>query len=297
MLVAGGVAAAQSQCASVDLPNAPAVSSTVASRSAVDSTVASDDPAAANGAQATSSQNSSSNPQDSSSSSQDNSSNPQDVAQPDLKPNQKTTVVGAPLPPAHTDNQPKRILGIIPNFRTVSADTKLPPQDAGDKFITASEDTFDYSALTFAGLVALEAYEQSATPEFGSGGVGFGRYMWHTYVDQSIENYFVEFIVPSAMHEDTRYYTLGHGGFAKRLGYSLEHVVVTRNDSGRQVFNTGEVVGAGMAAGISNLYYPTPERTLSNTGQKWGVNVGLDALTFAFKEFWPDINHKIFHEK
>lgn len=241
--------------------------------------------------QTTSGKDSSSDPQSSA------QSNPQDVAQPDLKPNQKTTVIGAPLPPAHTDKQPKRIMGIIPNFRTVSADTKLPPQDVKEKFITASEDTFDYSALTFSALVAVEAYATSSTPEFGRGGVGFGRYMWHTYVDQSIENYFVEFIVPAPMHEDTRYYTLGHGRFAKRLGYSLEHVVVTRNDAGKQVFNTGEVVGAGIAAGISNLYYPSPERTLSNTGQKWGINVGLDALTFAFKEFWPDINHKLFHEK
>ena len=233
--------------------------------------------------------------QSNSSSSQDVARPDQDVAQPDLKPNQKTTVVGLPLPHAHSDEQPKRILGIIPNFRTVSADTKLPPQDVKEKFVTASEDTFDYSALTFSALVAVEAYVQNSTPEFGTGGVGFGRYMWHTYVDQSIENYFVEFIVPAPMHEDTRYYTRGHGGIAKRLGYSLEHVVVTRNDSGKQVFNTGEVVGAGVAAGISNLYYPSAERTLSNTGQKWGVNVGLDALTFAFKEFWPDINHRIFH--
>lgn len=227
---------------------------------------------------------------------QSSSSAPRHTAQPALNPNQKTTVVGAPLPPAN-GKQPKRILGVIPNFRAVSAGTKLPPQSVKEKFVTASQDTFDYSALTFSALVATEAYATDATPEFGSGGVGFGRYMWHTYVDQSIENYFVEFIVPAPLHEDTRYYTLGHGGFVKRLGYSLGHVVVTRNDAGKNVFNAGEVVGAGLAAGISNAYYPAPERTYSDTVQKWGVNVGLDAATFAFKEFWPDIDHKILRDK
>jgi hypothetical protein len=27
------------------------------------------------------------------------------------------------------------------------------------------------------------------------------------------------------------------------------------------------------------------------------INVGLDGGTFIFKEFWPDINAKIFHQK
>ena len=224
---------------------------------------------------------------------QTSSSNPNDVAQPELKPHQKTTVIGAPT----GRKQSKRILGIIPNFRTVSADTQLPPQTVKQKFLTASQDTFDYSALTFSGIVATESYLTNGTPEFGKGGVAFGRYMWHTYVDQSIENYFVEFIIPAPLHEDTRYYTLGHGGVGKRTEYSLGHVFVTRNDAGQRTFNYGEVVGAGIAAGISNFYYPSKERTTSNTLQKWGVNVGLDAITFAFKEFWPDIDHKYFHDR
>ena len=55
--------------------------------------------------------------------------------------------------------------------------------------------------------------------------------------------------------------------------------------------------GAGAAAGLSNLYYPSRERTFSNTGQQWGLDVGIDAFTFAVKEFWPDINQKLFHGK
>ena len=56
-------------------------------------------------------------------------------------------------------------------------------------------------------------------------------------------------------------------------------------------------LGAGMAAGISNLYYPGKERTFGSTAGRWATNVGLDAGTFLFKEFWPDINHSVFHYK
>jgi hypothetical protein len=107
----------------------------------------------------------------------------------------------------------------------------------------------------------------------------------------------VEFIYPAVTREDARYYTLGHGGFMKRAGYALSRAVVTRTDSGKETFNISEVLGAGSAAGLSNLYYPSASRTLGNTGSQWGLDVGIDAGVFVFREFWPDINHHVFHNK
>jgi hypothetical protein len=202
-----------------------------------------------------------------------------------------------PSPEAHTDPQTKRILGIFPNFRAVTADTHLPPQSVKEKFVTASQDSFDYSAIILPGVIAAESQATNATPEFHQGAAGYGRYFWHTFVDQTDENYMVEFIGPVLTREDTRYYTLGPGGGGamKRVGYAISRVAVTRNDAGKDTFNASEVIGAGAAAGISNLYYPTPERTVSNTISKWGLNVGLDGATFIVREFWPDINHYLFH--
>lgn len=205
---------------------------------------------------------------------------------------------GTNLPPDDEQgHQPKRILGIIPNFRAVSTNQVLPPQSAKDKFITASEDSFDYSAFFVPMVLAGYSMAVDDTPEFHQGAAGYGRYFWHTLADQSIENYFVEFIVPAPAHEDIRYYTLGKGGFFKRTGYALSRAVITRSDAGTETFNFGEVIGAGAAAGVSNLYYPAAERTFSNTAQKWTINVGVDAATFVFKEFWPDIDRAVFHNR
>jgi len=193
--------------------------------------------------------------------------------------------------------QTKRILGIIPNFRAINTDERLPPQTAKDKFLDATEDSFDYSAIFVPLVLAGYSLETNATPEFGHGGIGYGRYLWHTAVDQTSENYMVEFFVPVLTHEDTRYYTLGRGGFIKRAGYAVSRAVITRTDSGKQEFNISEVFGAGAAAGLSNLYYPSAERSIGNTGKEWGINVGVDAIAFVAKEFWPDINHRLFHGK
>jgi hypothetical protein len=190
--------------------------------------------------------------------------------------------------------QTKRILGIIPNFRAISTDEKLPAQSVKQKFVTATQDSFDYSSIFIPALLAGYSLGTNATPEFGHGGVGYGRYLWHAAVDQTSENYMVEFVVPSITHEDTRYYTLGQGGFWKRAGYAMSRAVVTRSDSGKEVFNASEVIGSGASSGLSSLYYPSRERSLGNTGKEWGLDVGIDAASFVAKEFWPDINHWLF---
>ncbi len=211
----------------------------------------------------------------------------------------RTAEGAATLPNAPDSNvepqQTKRILGVIPNFRAVSTTRQLPPQSAKDKFITATQDSFDYSSVAIPVALAGYGLARNSTPEFGKGGVGFGRYLWHSAVDQTSENYMVEFIVPVLTHEDTRFYTLEDGSFLKRAGYALSRAVVTRSDSGRKVINLSEIVGAGAAAGLSNAYYPAQERSFANTGTQWGLDIGIDALSFAAKEFWPDINRHLFH--
>jgi hypothetical protein len=192
-------------------------------------------------------------------------------------------------------SQTKRILGVIPNFRAVSTDDRLPAQSVKEKFLTATDDSFDYSSVFIPAMLAGYSMATNATPEFHQGAAGYSRYFWHAAVDQTSENYMVEFVAPVITREDTRYYTLGRGGFLKRAGYALSRAVVTRSDSGNEVFNASEVIGAGASAGLSSLYYPSRERSFANTGTEWGLDIGIDAGSFVLKEFWPDINQRIFH--
>jgi hypothetical protein len=206
---------------------------------------------------------------------------------------------GAPSPATANDQnqQTKRILYIFPNFRAVSSDQKLPPQTVKEKFKTAALDSVDYSSFIFVGIQAGIAQASNSYPEFHQGAAGYGRYYWHTLADTIDENLWVEFILPAALRQDSRYYTKGHGGFPKRLAYSFTRILITRADSGRETFNASEVFGSGAAAGISTLYYPSQERTFVKTYQRWITSLAIDGGTFVFKEFWPDINGKIFHQK
>jgi hypothetical protein len=206
-------------------------------------------------------------------------------------------------PDTEEGRQTKRILGIVPNFRSVSVNAQLPAQSPREKFIGFAEDSFDYSSFVFIGLLSGVSQLQGSTPEFHTGPPAFARYYWHNFADQTDENLWVGFLLPVALHQDARYYTLGsgskvrHNGAVKRVGYAFSRILITRTDSGGSNFNFSEVVGSGTSSAISNLYYPSSNRTWTKTGQRWALNVGIDGATFIFKEFWPDINRAIFHNK
>jgi hypothetical protein len=182
----------------------------------------------------------------------------------------------------------------MPNYRAVSADTILPPLSPRGKFVLATHDSLDYTSGLFAGALAGWKYAERSYPEFHSEWAGYSRYLWRAFADQAIGNYFTEAIVPSVLHEDPRYYTLGHGSVFHRTEYAITRLVVTKTDSGKSRFNTSEILGNGMAASVSDLYYPSQERTFTKTTENWGTEVAADGIANVVKEFWPDVRRRFF---
>jgi hypothetical protein len=218
-------------------------------------------------------------------------------ALPDAPQPQAAVTTTPATPQTASPKQTKRILYIVPNFRSVTADVKLPPLSPKEKFKLVLSDSFDYSSFIEVGILAGVSDWHKSEPAFGHGAVAYGRYYWHGLADTTDGNFMTEFLVPVATHEDPRYYTLGHGGFVKRTVYSVSRLVITRSDSGHATPNFAEIVGNGAASGISNFYYPSVDRNWTKTGQRWVLQVGIDGLSNLAKEFWPDINSKIFHNK
>jgi hypothetical protein len=209
----------------------------------------------------------------------------------------QTTPPGSSDPTLNTGEQTKRILFIIPNFRAASVDAKLPPMTAKEEIKLVLQDSFDYSSFIYVGIVAGIGQGENSYPQFGQGAAGYGRYYWHSLADAVGENAFTEFLIPYPTHEDPRYYTLGRGGFAKRMVYSVSRLAITRDNNANNTINLAEIVGAGASAGISTLYYPSEYATWTKTGQKWLVQIAIDGLSNVAKEFWPDVNAGLFKNK
>ena len=193
--------------------------------------------------------------------------------------------------------QPKRILGIMPNYRAVSAGAIPPPPTPKEAFKIATQNSFDYSAFVFVGITSLLAEGRDTHPELGKGMGGYGQYYWRGFLDKTDGNYWVVFVFPTLLHQDERYYAMGEGNFFKRGIYAASRILITPNYEGRNTFNASDVFGRGVAQAISASYYPSSDRTVGDIAVKYGWAMGRDALTNVFREFWPDIATHVLHRR
>jgi hypothetical protein len=83
----------------------------------------------------------------------------------------------------------KRILWIIPNYRTSPSVDNFEPLTAGEKFRVASEDAFDRGTVALAAIFAGEAQLTNSNRSFGQGGAGYGRYFGTAHGDLVIGDY------------------------------------------------------------------------------------------------------------
>lgn len=209
------------------------------------------------------------------------------------KPQQSSEAANEAVP--LSKRQPKRILGIMPNYRAVSAGAIAPPPTAKQAFLIATKNSFDYSSFVFVGITSAMAEWSDAHPQLGEGMEGYGRYYWRGYLDKTDGNYLVIFALPTLLHEDERYYARGEGGIVHRGLYAATRVLITPNYRGHNTLNIAELLGRGMAQAISVSYYPSQTRTAGAIGEKYGYAIGRDALTNVFREFWPDIAVHVLH--
>lgn len=185
----------------------------------------------------------------------------------------------------------KRILGIVPNYRTSPSLQHYQPLTTGAKFKLASEDAFDRGTVGLAALFAAEGQLTNANRSFGQGGAGYGRYFGTAYGDLVIGDYMTEAVFPTLLHQDPRYFRRSTGSGWSRLRYAMGQIFWTHRDSGGTQFNYSEIIGNSAAVAISNAYY-ADNRTAGDGVSKLGVQLGVDMAANILKEFWPDVERK-----
>ena len=192
-----------------------------------------------------------------------------------------------------SDKSDKRILGIVPNYRTSPSLTEYKPISAREKFVIATQDSFDRGTVILAAAFAGQGQLTNANRSFGQGAAGYGRYFGTSYADFVIGNYMTEAIYPVILHQDPRYFRRGSGGGWSRLRYAIGQTFWTHSDSGRMQFNYSEILGNSTAVAISNAYYQD-NRDAASALTKLGTQIGIDLAANVLKEFSSDLNRKLF---
>jgi hypothetical protein len=186
----------------------------------------------------------------------------------------------------------KRILGIIPNYRTCPTLENYEPLTTREKFKVAGEDSWDRGTVALAVVFAADGQLTNGNRAFGQGVAGFSQYFAASYADWVIGNYMTEAIFPTLLHQDPRYFRRSTGSGLSRLGYAIGQIFWTHNDSGRTQFNYSEVLGNSTAVAISMAYYKD-NRSASEAVTGLGWQLGIDMAVNVAKEFWPDLERKL----
>jgi hypothetical protein len=190
---------------------------------------------------------------------------------------------------------PRRLFGIIPNYRSHPSFKDSKPLTTGEKFRLAARDSFDPGTFVLAGAIAGISQASNSTPSYGQGMAGYGRYYGASYGNLIIGDMMTTAVFPSLLHQDPRYFRRGTGSTMSRLGYAVGQIFITHGDNRKTQFNYSEILGNSTAVAISNAYDPD-NRTASDAVGALAFQLGLDMAGNILKEFVPDVYQKFTHK-
>lgn len=155
-----------------------------------------------------------------------------------------------------------------------------------------------YSVYTVANTAFDAGWAQMTDdwPAYGQGMDGYGKRYGALLANHEAGSFFQNFLFPSLLHQDPRYFRMGDGhSLFARVPYAASRVLVTQSDSGHSTFNGSLLLGLLFVDGVTNAYYPRPQRGLGDTMSRFGGGVLSSAETNLLREFMPDMM-RIFHK-
>ena len=185
--------------------------------------------------------------------------------------------------------QPKRILGFMPNFRTVSSGAAPHPPGWKYNFTVATRQSTDYSSFIFLSVTSLSAEGINEHPVLGKGISGFYAYTWRGFLDKTDNTYLSAWLLPSLLHEDTRFFAMGPShSIPIRALYVISRQGVARTYGGRQTPNIAGLGGKVLTQVVSRTYYPTGATSFAVLATKFAYSAMHDIAITSVREFYPD---------
>jgi len=121
---------------------------------------------------------------------------------------------------------------------------------------------------------------------YGQGAQGYGKRFGANYADGFINNMLGNAVLASLLKQDPRYFYKGTGSIPSRAMYAIANAVICKGDNGRWQPNYSTILGGLAAGGISNLYYPSSNRSGVETSfANAFIGTGEGAVQNLFQEF------------
>jgi hypothetical protein len=183
---------------------------------------------------------------------------------------------------------------VPPPDTTVQSATALPAPSFSEKWDFFFSETASPFTLAAAGFNATVSQMTRSAPLYGKHPWKHGAFPKRAGAslgDIVSQNFFGDFLLASAFHEDTRYVRMGNSRKTwTRIAYAISRSVITRTDAGSPTFNFSNVAGSAMSAGLSNAYYPPVSRTVSVSLTNVGTSIAGSGLANLMPELGPDVS-------
>ena len=152
----------------------------------------------------------------------------------------------------------QRIIGVIPNYYVVYEKDPAPLTSKlkfhlGVKFLTDPVTTTGF-------LLNAAIYQAAGYPSYGQGSKGYGKRLGATLAGGYANILIGDAVLPSLLHQDTRYFYQGTGTTKSRLLHALSTPFLIRADDGHREINYSGIGGSLVSGAIANLYYPDKDR-------------------------------------
>jgi Carboxypeptidase regulatory-like domain len=179
----------------------------------------------------------------------------------------------------------QRVLGVIPNFY-VSYIPDAAPLTSKQKFKLASRTVIDPFTFVIVGGAAGIEQAQNHFSGYGQGAEGYGKRFGAGYADTVAGTFIGAAILPSLFKQDPRYFYKGTGSKPSRFLYAIANAFICKGDNGRWQTNYSNILGSLAAGGISNLYYPSQDRSgAALTLENGAIGLASTAVANVLQEF------------
>jgi hypothetical protein len=194
------------------------------------------------------------------------------------------------------EQEKQRTGGVLPAFN-VSYRSDAVSLSAGQKMRLAFRSATDPVTFATAFIVAGVHEATDSDKGFGWGIEGYGKRSGAAYLDSFDGDIVGNGILPSILHQDPRYFRLGHGTSTHRLLYALATTVICKHDNtGKWEPNYSNVGGNLISGALSNYYYPSDGSGIGQTFSNGFTVTAEGGIGSIFQEFWPDVSRKFFHK-
>ncbi len=188
------------------------------------------------------------------------------------------------------------MLGVLPSFN-VSYRSDAVSLTGGQKMGLAFHSATD--PVTFGAAFATAGYHEALNDLSGFrwGITGYAERSGAAYLDSFDGTMIGNGILPALLHQDPRFFRMGHGSASRRLLYAAATSFICKHDNtGKWEPNYSNVMGNIASGAISNLYYPGSNSGIGLTISNGMIQTAEGSIGAVFQEFWPDISRRLFHK-